>query len=207
MSLCLHHNMGCTTIFSAYAPTQVASSEDKDEFYLLLEEALRKSPTSDSLLILGDFNARVGCNSAAWESVLGPHSIGSMNENGQRLLEFCANHKMCIPSTFFKGTVKSKVTWMHPRSKHWHQLDHILVQRQHLKLVTHCRSLHSANCNNSDHTLVRCKVKLQPKKLHYTKPKPNAAIDTTATKFNDKVAHFQELLSAVSFLTSTRGKC
>ncbi|PFX18771.1 hypothetical protein AWC38_SpisGene16846 [Stylophora pistillata] len=54
---------------------------------------------------------------------------------------------------------------MHPRSKHWHLLDCVLVRRRDLKDVLHTRVLPSAECH-TDHRLVRCKLKLQ------FKPKP-----------------------------------
>ena len=53
-----------------------------------------------------------------------------MNENEQRLLE-----------------PQHKVSWRHPLSKHWHQLDMIIIGRGALKNVLHTRSYHSADCN------------------------------------------------------------
>jgi len=52
---------------------------------------------------------------------LGPHDLGKMNENGQRLLELCTNYNLALTNTFFAGSINSKVTWMHPRSRRWHQ--------------------------------------------------------------------------------------
>ena len=48
------------TIFSCYAPTLAASAEDSDTFYELLDSELRMTPQSDKILVLDDFNARVG---------------------------------------------------------------------------------------------------------------------------------------------------
>lgn len=131
-------------------------------------------------MILGDFNAQVGANSSAWPDILGSHGYGNMNDNGQRLQELCSTHKLCVPSSFFQGSRSSKVTWRHPRSKRWHQLDHVLVKREHLKEVTHCRSLHSADCD-TDHTLLRCKLRMVPSKFHYARPKPTPRLDVSAT--------------------------
>ena len=50
-----------------------------------------------------------------------------MNENGQRLLELCTFHDLCITNSFHTKP-QHKVSWRHPRSKHWHQLDLILVR-------------------------------------------------------------------------------
>lgn len=57
-------------------------------------------------------------------------------------------------------------TWMHPRSKHWHLIDYVLVRQRDLRDVLHTRVMPSADCH-TDHRLVRCKLR-----LHF-KPKPS----------------------------------
>lgn len=192
MRMCLKD--GYITIISAYAPTLKASSESKDEFYEGLNEAILRIPAGDNIALIGDFNARIGSDFNAWSNVMGQHGIGKMNENGQRLLELCAAHSLCLTSTFFGGSMCSKTTWMHPRSRRWHQLDHIIVRRRQLCDVKNCRSLHSADCN-TDHALVRCKLKISPKRFHRAKPKPVQSVNTSATKDPSCVSKFRELLA------------
>ena len=67
------------TIFSCYAPTLLASDDDKDQFYEMIDAELQRVPTADKLLLLGDFNAKVGTDHVAWEGVMGCHDIGKMN--------------------------------------------------------------------------------------------------------------------------------
>ncbi|KAI8511742.1 hypothetical protein Bbelb_108420 [Branchiostoma belcheri] len=65
-----------------------------------------------------------------------------------------------------------KVSWKHPRSGHWHQLDLILARRQLLKRVLHTASMHSADCD-TDHALIRCKVCVsKPMRLKNKTPQP-----------------------------------
>lgn len=128
MSLRMSHSAGFLTLLSAYAPNLDASPEDKDAFYAHVSEVIHS-------VLLGDFNARVGGDVIAWRLVLGHFGIGNINDNGQRLLELCAAHGLCLPGSFSSGPIRSKVTWMHPRSKHWHQLDHIIVRRRQLNAV------------------------------------------------------------------------
>ena len=94
----------------------------------------------------------------------------------------------------FEMKPRSKATWMHPRSHRWHQLDHIIVRKRQLGDVKHCRSMHSTDCN-TDHALVRCKLRMQPKKFHQAHPRPSPAVDTTATRDFMRVTKFQELLT------------
>ena len=54
------------TLISVYAPTLMASSDTKDEFYENLCATLLKVPSSDQVVLLGDFNARVGCAPLSW---------------------------------------------------------------------------------------------------------------------------------------------
>ena len=112
----------------------------------------------------------MGADHDAWLTSLRHHSVGKMNKNGQRLLELCSFHKLAITNTFFENKVQHKVSWRHPRSKHWHQLDLILTRRKDLNTIHSTRSLHNAECN-MDHALVCAKVNLTPRKLHHSKPK------------------------------------
>jgi len=179
MTLRMQTDCGLVTFLSAYAPTLDADEDVKAQFYDQLSVLISKVPRTERLVLLGDLNARVGSCSTAWPGVLGSHGVGVMNDNGQRFLELCTLHQLCLPGTFFQGSTRSKVTWCHPRSKRWHQLDHVAVKRAHLKEVTHCRTLHSADCD-SDHSLVRCKLRLVPERLHHNQPKPGPRLNTAA---------------------------
>uniref|UniRef100_A0A0L8FW54 Endonuclease/exonuclease/phosphatase domain-containing protein n=1 Tax=Octopus bimaculoides TaxID=37653 RepID=A0A0L8FW54_OCTBM len=86
-----------------------------------------------------------------------------MNDNGQRLLEFCTYHNLCITSTFFANKPSRKASWRHPRSHHWHQLDFIITRRSFLNPVQLTCSYHSADCD-TDHSLIRSRVRILPKK-------------------------------------------
>lgn len=50
------------TVISAYAPTLDAQDEVKETFYADLDKTLSKIPKEDKIILLGDFNARVGRN-------------------------------------------------------------------------------------------------------------------------------------------------
>ena len=114
-----------------------------------------------------------------------------MNENGQQLLELCIFHNLCITNSFFKTKPQHKVSWRHPCSKHWHQLDLTLVRHAPIKNVLHTHSYHSADCD-TDHSLVCCKIRLQPKKFHHAKKLGNPYIDVSKMTQPDLVEWFAE---------------
>ncbi|XP_076067648.1 uncharacterized protein LOC143040440 [Oratosquilla oratoria] len=116
-----------------------------------------------------------------------------INENGQRLLEFCSYNSLCVTNSFFQTKPQHRVSWCHPRSKHWHQLDLILIRRSNIKLVQITRTYHSADCD-TDHSLVCCKIRLQPKKLHKSKQKGKPRMNTMGMHLPEKVEEFAKSL-------------
>ncbi|KAJ7423107.1 hypothetical protein BTVI_11054 [Pitangus sulphuratus] len=121
------HNKQHVVLFSIYAPTLQADPPKKDKFYTDLCRFIQKVPADDKIIILGDFNTRVGKNSEAWKGVLGNHGAGNCNDNGCLLLEFCVAQQLTITNTIFQQKDSLKTTWMHSRSKHWHLTDYVLV--------------------------------------------------------------------------------
>lgn len=198
LSLRLNTSVGRVTILCAYAPTLTATDEIKDQFYNELDDYIRRVPHDENILLLGDFNARVGADYKTWPLCIGKHGIGKMNSNGQRLLEMCSHHDLCITNTYFQCKPQHKVSWRHPRSKHWHQLDMIITKRSALKTVLNSRSYHSADCD-TDHALVRCKIRFEPRKFHSAKRPGNARINIANTADSalqqDFTKRFQQLLT------------
>ena len=71
-------------------------------------------PSSEGIYLLGDFNTHVGTDWQAWPTCLGHFGIGRMNENGQRLLNLCCHHGLCITNSYFRCKELHKVSWRHP---------------------------------------------------------------------------------------------
>ncbi|XP_068760068.1 craniofacial development protein 2-like [Montipora capricornis] len=147
------------TIISVYAPTLQADPTTKESFYSELRSLLQKTKDTDKVFIMGDFNARVGRDHTIWPGVLGRHGIGNCNDNRRLLLELCAEHSLTITNTLFQQKARFKTTWKHPRSKHWHLLDYILVRQKDVKDVLHTRVMPSADCY-TDHRLVRATARV-----------------------------------------------
>ena len=173
------------TIVSVYAPTMTNPDEVKDKFYDDLDSVISAAPRTDKLILLGDFNARVGTDHQTWEGVIGSEGIGKCNSNGLLLLRKCAEHELLITNTVFRLPTRRKTTWMHPRSKHWHLIDYVIVRRKDRQDVRVTKTMCGTDCW-TDHRLVVSKLNLRiqpvrrpqgkkvPKKLDVSKLKQDS---------------------------------
>ncbi len=70
------------TIVCCYAPTMTHmthTDESKEHYYEALRESVKKITRSDKLMILRDFNARVGNDMTTWPRILGNRGKGACN--------------------------------------------------------------------------------------------------------------------------------
>ncbi|XP_035698817.1 craniofacial development protein 2-like [Branchiostoma floridae] len=84
-----------------YAPTTDAPDEEVDRFYEEVKQLLLECPSQDMALVLGDFNAKVGADRLEAD-VCGPYGLGTPNDRGERLVEFCQENGLFITNTVFK---------------------------------------------------------------------------------------------------------
>ena len=190
-----------------------ATEETKTAFYDDLRLTLRNIPRKRVVYILGDFNARVGRDHDSWPRQIGHHGVGKMNDNGQRVLELCAEFDLCVTNTFFEGNMSKKVSWRHPRSGHWHQIDLVLARRHQLQRVKHTASMHSADCDTGHALVIRWKVQLSKlkkrtidKNLRRT-PKFNTKNMRKPDLVNQFAAKFQDALANAPADTNCNRKC
>nr|VZI32221.1 unnamed protein product [Spirometra erinaceieuropaei] len=161
------------TIISAYAPPMSSPDAVRDKFYEDLHALLATVSKADKLMVLGDFNARVGTDHTAWRGVLGPHGLRGSNDNGLLLLRTCAEHRLILTNTFFCLPEREKATWRHPRSRQWHLLDYVLVRRRDQRDVLVTKAIAGAD-GWTDHRLVisKMRIRLQPRRRPQGKRPP-----------------------------------
>ena len=152
------------SIIAIYAPTMTNSPNTILQFYKQLENILKPIPKDDKIVLLGDFNARVGENESIWNGVLGKFGTGRANSNGELLLSICTEHQLVITNTCFKHKPAHKNSWMHPRSKHWHLIDFIITRQRDIGDFHDTRAVRGANCS-TDHIMIRAKTRLRVRRL------------------------------------------
>ncbi|VDL89297.1 unnamed protein product [Schistocephalus solidus] len=84
----------------------------------------------EKLILLSNFNGRIGTHHATWREVLGHHGLDGFVDSDNLLLRTCAEHRLFLTNNFFYLPMWKKVTWMHPWSRYWHRLDYIFVWRR-----------------------------------------------------------------------------
>ena len=152
-----------TTIIQIYAPTSNATEVDVDEFYSKLQDTVDKCHKGDMLILLGDFNAKVGNEREG--KACGRFGLGVRNEAGDKLVEFCQANQLMIGSTWFKQHERRLFTWTSPGGTTENQIDYIIVQRRWASALFSVKTLPGADCG-TDHELLigKIKVKLRKKK-------------------------------------------
>lgn len=148
------------SIIQCYAPTEGASEDEKTAFYELLETTSRKVKKQDIVIVMGDLNAKIGNDNLGIENIIGRHGLGEMNENGNRLVDFCGDKELVIGGTLFPHKKCHKVTWTSPNGTAENQIDHIAISKQWRKSLLDVRARRGADCG-SDHHLVTADVRLK----------------------------------------------
>ena len=101
------------TLISVYAPTMTNPGENVEAFHNQLASVPSGIPRTDKLLLIGDFNARLGRHNNKWPLVMGKHGIGKCNSNGEHLLALCSEFELTVTNTIFKQNDERKTTWLH----------------------------------------------------------------------------------------------
>ena len=106
------------TVIQVYAPTSNAEEAEVECFYEDLQDLLELTPKNDVLFIIGDWNAKV--ESQETPGVTGKFGLGTQNEAGQGLIEFCQENALAIKKTLptiQKKTLHMDITrWSTPKS-------------------------------------------------------------------------------------------
>ncbi|BHF61310.1 hypothetical protein SprV_0100428400 [Sparganum proliferum] len=148
-------SQACASLFGEPNPLPLSVSghplpitsfnEVTTEFYEDLHVPLATVSRADNLVVLDDFNARVGTGHAARKGVRGLHGIGGCNNNLCRTPPPPHQHLLA--------------TWMHQRLRSWQLLDYVLVRNRNRQDVLVTKVI----CDTdgwTDHRLTVSKMRL-----------------------------------------------
>ena len=177
-------------LISAYAPIGKADQVEWDEFFTDLSHLMSKKQDNDILILGADTNSSMGCSKEY--DCLGNFGIDYVNESGLRLASYLTISRLTVLTTCFRK--RSYGTWVHPRSKRKHQIDHFITNKSHKHRFIDAGL--TTQLIYSDHMAIKCKVRLQVRLKKKTPPRqfllsrdysftsPNAK-----TNFCDSVIH------------------
>ena len=116
------------TVIQVYTTTSKTEEAEVEWFYEYLHDLLELTPPKDVLLIIGDWNAKVG--SQQTPGVTGKFGLEIWNEVGQRLIEFCQENVLVFVNTLFQQHKRRLYTWTSPDGQHQNQIDYILCSQR-----------------------------------------------------------------------------
>ncbi|KAJ3591155.1 hypothetical protein NHX12_009102 [Muraenolepis orangiensis] len=137
-----------TTVMSVYSPTNAAPVEDVEKFYDELRTAIHHVPAHNFLVMLGDFNARLGPEDAPFTY----HN--NTNRNGEYLSALLTEHELLAANTLFRKRMGKRWTFQDRASGMLRQLDYILVRRKWRSSVLNAESYSTFDSVGSDHQVV-----------------------------------------------------
>ena len=93
-----------------YGPGSEKSEVEIEEFWNEVSECVGSFGRNESVVVLGDLNARVG--NEVIEGIVVRHGVPGRNESGKRLLEMCAEQGLVVGNSWFKKNDVYKYTWL-----------------------------------------------------------------------------------------------
>jgi endonuclease/exonuclease/phosphatase family metal-dependent hydrolase len=112
----------------------------KVEFYSKLERICSRVPKYEMLIIMRDFNAKVGREECR-HKVSGKYSLHEhSNENGLFLVQFAIRNNLYIKCTTFPHKAIHIGTWKISGSMEVNQIDHVLVPARHASSIIDVRN-------------------------------------------------------------------
>jgi len=88
------------------------------------------------------------------------NECGTMNDNGERLVEFCSMNNLVIDGTLFQHREIHKLTWSSPNGRVKNQIDHLVINRKWRRSLLDVKVRRRADVG-SDHHLVVAFIRLK----------------------------------------------
>lgn len=148
-------------IVQCYAPTAKADDVEVEQFYEEIRQALQTTKKNDINIVMGDINSKIGQGECL--DIVGKYGLGTRNERGDRLVQFCQEGNLVVLNTFFALPPRRLYTWKSPRDRAdnvvRNQIDFIMVNKRYRNSVLSAKTYPGADVG-SDHNPVVTKFRL-----------------------------------------------
>ena len=122
---------------------------------------MRGFDSNESIVLMGDLNARVGDREI--DGVTGKFGVQGINDNSEKLIEVCSERNLIIGNTCFKKRMIHKYTWervAHGRVVDRALMDFMIVSRRLRGRLLNVNVMRGAAGGMSDHYLVEGKMRV-----------------------------------------------
>ena len=102
-------------LIQVYMPTTKYEDWDVEQIYEQIKDIIRRQRGDANVIVMGDFNARVGEGSDG--KVIGKYGLEKRNDRGQMLSDFCKKNSLVITNTLFEQEKRRRYTWTAPPRK------------------------------------------------------------------------------------------
>jgi len=148
-----------------YAPVNMKTTKGRDEmrkFWKNLNECLSDFESERKVIVMGDMNAKVGYEEV--DGVVGKWGVPGVNENGECLVDVCAERGLFLANTFFEHKMIHRYTWRRSdeREEQKGLIDYIAVDERLRKDVLDARAVRGL-FQGSDHFAVLAEVRIKVK--------------------------------------------
>ena len=141
-------------IVQCYVPTNNGEDEEKENFYQKLHAIVKILPSRNIIMVMGDFNAKIGSDNKGLETVMGREGVGERNDNGERFVDFCVSNQLVIGGSVFQHKRIHKATGVSQDSVTENQIDHICINRKFRRSLQDVRVRRGADVASDHHLLV-----------------------------------------------------
>ena len=139
-------------VCSAYAPQVGSEGEEKMRFWEALEEVVRGVPSSEKIVVAGDFNGHIGALPGGFGDVHGGFGFGERNEEGATLLEFARAFGLVVVNSGFPKKDEHLITFRSAIART--QIDFLLLRKGDRALCKDCKVIPSENLSTQHRLLV-----------------------------------------------------
>ena len=146
-----------------YAPVNMKTTKGKSEmrvFWKELNECLKKFESERKVFVMGDLNAKVGCEEV--DDIVGKWGVPGVNENGECLVDLCSERGLFLSNTFFEHKLIHRYTWrrLDGNDEQKGLIDYVVVDKRLRNEVMDARVVRGM-FPDSDHFAVLTKVRMQ----------------------------------------------
>ncbi|XP_016566921.2 uncharacterized protein LOC107865079 [Capsicum annuum] len=152
MSIKLVIGGSMVNVISAYTPQVGLGEEEKKDFWEVLDEVVSSIPSTERLVVEGDFNGHIASLLRGYDVVLVGFSFGERNEGGASHLNFSRAFGLWIANSCFMKKEDHLITFRSSMAKT--QIDFLLFRKGDKTLCKNCKVIPSENLLTQHRLLV-----------------------------------------------------